>query len=428
MPAHAGIQLKQLVTGCRVKPGMTIVETALNIFDFEIGSNNRGSLMQADVIPLIVGLIILLASLISLWLGLSVAIIEITLGAIAGNLGMRTEEWMLYLATFGGILLTFLAGTEIDMRLMKEKFKVSFLIGSFSFFMPFIGVFLFAYYLAGWSINSALIAGIALSTTSLAVVYAVLVETGLNRTELGKVLMASTFITDMGTALALSIVFLEPTWYTALFVLVAVLVIVLAVNFSHRVFENPKLKNKVIEPEIKYIFLLLLIFIYFANLGEGHAVLPAFLLGLLMSGHFSETSQTKELRNRLRTVAYAVITPLFFIVGGLRISLPLIYSAFGLFVILFFLKMVTKFVGVYFFAKQYLPHGEVYTTLLMSTGLTFGTISSVFGLNAGYIDQVQYSVLVGVVVASAVIPTFIAQKWFMPVHSEDILDIDNDSG
>jgi Kef-type K+ transport system membrane component KefB len=428
MPAHAGIQLKQLFTGCRVKPGMTIVETALNIFDFEIGSNNRGSLMQADVIPLIVGLIILLASLISLWLGLSVAIIEITLGAIAGNLGMRTEEWMLYLATFGGILLTFLAGTEIDMRLMKEKFKVSFLIGSFSFFMPFIGVFLFAYYLSGWSINSALIAGIALSTTSLAVVYAVLVETGLNRTELGKVLMASTFITDMGTALALSIVFLEPTWYTALFVLVAVLVIVLAVNFSHRVFENPKLKNKVIEPEIKYIFLLLLIFIYFANLGEGHAVLPAFLLGLLMSSHFSETSQTKELRNRLRTVAYAVITPLFFIVGGLRISLPLIYSAFGLFVILFFLKMVTKFAGVYFFAKRYLPHGEVYTTLLMSTGLTFGTISSVFGLNAGYIDQVQYSVLVGVVVASAVIPTFIAQKWFMPVHSEDILDINNDSG
>ena len=89
--------------------------------------------------------------------------------------------------------------------------------------------------------------------------------------------------------------------------------------------------------------------------------------------------------------------------------------------------MVTKFVGVYFFAKRYLHRGEIYTTLLMSTGLTFGTISSVFGLYAGYIDQVQYSVLVGVVVASAVIPTFIAQKWFMPVHSEDILDINSDS-
>lgn len=383
--------------------------------------------MHADIIPLIVGLLIFLASLFSLWFGLSVAIIEITLGAIAGNLGLQAEEWMLYMATFGGILLTYLAGTEIDTQLMKEKFKESFLIGSFSFFLPFIGVFLFAYYVVNWNINSALIAGIALSTTSLAVVYAVLVETGLNRTELGKILMAATFITDMGTALALSIVFLEPTWHTALFVGIAVLVIVVAVNFSHRVLENPRLKNKVIEPEIKYIFLLLLIFIYFAKLGDGHAVLPAFLLGLLMSRHFSETSQTKELRNRLRTVAYAVITPLFFIVGGLKISIPMIYSAFGLFTILFLLKMLTKFVGVYFFAKRYLPRGEIYTTLLMSTGLTFGTISSVFGLNAGYIDEVQYSVLVGVVVASAVIPTFIAQKWFMPVHSEDIVDIDNES-
>jgi len=379
--------------------------------------------MPADITPLIVGLLIFLSSLVSLWLGLSVAIIEITLGAIAGNLGLQTEEWMLYMATFGGILLTYLAGTEIDTQLMREKFKESFIIGIFSFLLPFTGVFLFAHYAIKWDINSSLIAGIALSTTSLAVVYAVLVETGLNRTELGKILMAATFITDMGTALALSIVFIKPSLYTGLFILVSVIIIVFAAGFSHRVFENPLLKNKVIEPEIKYVFLLLLAFIYFANLGDGHAVLPAFLLGLLMSKHFSETSQTRELRNRLRTVAYAVITPLFFIVGGMKISFVLIYSAFGLFLAFFILKIVTKFIGVYFFAKRYLPGGSMYTTLLMSTGLTFGTISSVFGLNAGYIDQVQYSILVGVVVASAVIPTFIAQKWFMPVHSEDVLDI-----
>jgi Kef-type K+ transport system membrane component KefB len=382
--------------------------------------------MPADITPLIVGLLIFLSSLISLWLGLSVAIIEITLGAIAGNLGLETEEWMLYMATFGGILLTYLAGTEIDTRLMREKFKESFIIGLFSFLLPFIGVFLFAHYIIHWDINASLIAGIALSTTSLAVVYAVLVETGLNRTELGKILMAATFITDMGTALALSIVFIKPSWYTMLFMLVSIVVIVLASGFSHRVFENTFLKNKIIEPEIKYVFLLLLIFIYFANLGDGHAVLPAFLLGLLMSKHFSETSQTRELRNRLRTVSYAVITPLFFIVGGMKISFALIYSAFGLFFLLFILKIATKFIGVYFFARRYLPGGGMYTTLLMSTGLTFGTISSVFGLNAGYIDQVQYSVLVGVVVATAVIPTFIAQKWFMPVHSEDVLDINHD--
>ena len=94
---------------------------------------------HADIIPLIVGLLIFLSSLISLRLGLSVAIIEIVLGATAGSLGLKTEEWMSYLATFGGILLTFLAGTEIDVQLMKDKFKESFLIGSFSFAVPFVG-------------------------------------------------------------------------------------------------------------------------------------------------------------------------------------------------------------------------------------------------------------------------------------------------
>ena len=381
--------------------------------------------MNADLVPLVVGGLVFVSSLLSLKLGLSVAIIEILLGAIGGYFGLKPEEWMTYLAGFGGIVLTYLAGTEIDMRLMREKFKESMLIGGFSFLVPFLGVFLYTYFVAGWSLQAALIAGVALSTTSLAVVYSVLVETGLSSTEIGKLLMAATFVTDMGTALALSILFAKPSIYTLVFLIVSVAVIILATKFSHKVFHSRTLKNKVIEPEIKYVFLLLLVFMYFAKLGDGHAVLPAFLLGLLMSRHFGETMGTKAVRDRLRTVAYAIITPIFFIVGGLKISVPMIIAAGGLFTILFLLKMITKFIGVYFLARKYIRNGSAYTTLLMSTGLTFGTISSVFGLNAGYIDQVQYSVLVGVVIASAVIPTFIAQKWFMPVEEEDIVDMDN---
>jgi Kef-type K+ transport system membrane component KefB len=381
--------------------------------------------MHVDPTPIAVGIIVFAASLISLRLGLSVAIVEIIIGAVAGNFGMKPEPWMIYLANFGGVLLTFLAGTEIDTHLLKEKFSASFRIGALSFLAPFIGIFLFAYYLKGWSYNASLIAGIALSTTSLAVVYSVLVETGLSKTEIGKMLMAATFITDMGTALALSILFIKPTLYTAVFIVASFIIIFLAGKFSHWVFLHPKLRNKVIEPEIKYVFLLLLAFMYFAQLGEGHAVLPAFVLGLVMSGHFTESSETKLVRNRLRTVAYAVITPLFFVVGGLRVSLPMVAAFFGLFMLLLALKLITKFAGVYFLAKKYIPQGSMYTTLLMSTGLTFGTISSLFGLNAGLIDQTQYSILVSVVLASAVVPTFIAQKWFAPVHSEDIVDIGN---
>jgi len=383
--------------------------------------------MNEAVIPLVMGVIILVASLISLKLGLSVAIIEILLDAVGGSVGLHTQDWMTYLAGFGGITLTFLAGTEIDTRLMKEKFKESFLIGFFSFLVPFVVVAGYTHFVSHWSLHASLLAGTALSTTSLAVVYSVLVETGLAKTQIGKMLMSSTFITDMGTALALSIIFIKPTIYTLVFIVVSIIVIVFATKFSHLVFDNPRFKNKVVEPEIKYLFLLLLAFMYFAQIGDGHAVLPAFVLGLLMSPHFKETSGTRAVRDKLRTVAYALITPLFFIVGGLKVSFPLIYSALGLFVILFGLKIVSKFIGVFFLSKKYIPHGAMYTTLLMSTGLTFGTIASVFGLTSGIIDQVQYSLLVGVVIASAVIPTFIAQKWFMPAHSEDIVELNGNA-
>ncbi|PIT84512.1 cation:proton antiporter [Candidatus Micrarchaeota archaeon CG10_big_fil_rev_8_21_14_0_10_45_29] len=376
-----------------------------------------------SAVPLIAAILVFLASIISLRLGISVAIVELLLGVIAGNyFGLQPEPWMAYLAGFGGIVLTFLAGAEVDLPLLRSKFKESMLIGGASFLVPFVCAFGYTYVISGWSLDASLIAGAALSTTSLAVVYSVLVETGLSRTGLGKLLMSATFVTDIGTALALSILFIKPNLGTLEFVIISGVIIYFAVKHSRLLFSSNAYKNKVIEPEIKYIFLLLIIFMYFAAAGASHAVLPAFFLGLFMSPYFTELSDTKEVRNRLRTVAYALITPFFFIVGGMNVSLPLVLGAFGLFVALFALKQAAKFIGVYFLARRYLPKNEMYSTLLMSTGLTFGTISSVFGYQAGYIDKTQFSVLVAVVVASAVIPTIIAQKWFKPVHTEDILN------
>ena len=373
---------------------------------------------QVNILILII--VILLSSLISLRLGMAVAIIELILGAIFGNLGiLHPEDWMTLLATFGGILLTFMAGTEIDTHVMREKYKESFLIGFFSFLAPFIFVLLFTYFIAGWNIQAALIAGIALSTTSLAVVYSVLLETKLPDANLAKTLLAATFVTDMTTVIVLSILFLKPDLYTLLFVVISIAVIIIASKYSHYIFNHEKLKNKVIEPEIKYVFLLLVIFMFFAAIGNSEAVLPAFILGLLMSKQLAEV---KDLMVRLRTVSYAVITPIFFIVGGLKVSFSLILASLGLFIILFGLKILAKFIGVYFLANKYIKDGSMYFTLLMSTGLTFGTIASLFGLNAGYIDQVQYSVLIGVVVSSAIIPTFVATKWFLPRHSEDMIE------
>jgi len=371
-------------------------------------------------IALVIGLLVFLASLISVETGISVALIEITLGVIGGNfLKLSSTPWLTFIAGFGGILLTFLAGAEVDLVILREKAKESLLIGVFSFLGPFLGAIAYCYWISHWSLNASLIAGIALSTTSLAVVYAVLVETGLTNYEIGKIIMASCFITDLGTALALSLIFAEFNLFTLVFAGVSIFVIFFMPKISPPIFK--RYGERVIEPEIKFLFFILFLFIYVSKIGSSHAILPAFVGGLVLSNHFSDN---RLLQRKLRIVAFAMITPFFFINGGINISLEMLYQNFALFVILLGVKQVTKIMGIYPFARRYVKKEAMFTTLLMSTGLTMGTISSMYGYSSGIINRPQFSVLVAVVVASAVIPTFIAQKWFYPSH---VVNGENDS-
>ncbi|HWQ74301.1 MAG TPA: cation:proton antiporter [Syntrophomonas sp.] len=366
--------------------------------------------MSASLIALIMAVLAFAASVISIETAISVTIIEILLGVIGGNfLGLHTTSWIDFLATTGSILLTFSAGAEVDVDLMKKKLKESLLIGIISFLAPFAAAFSYCYYVAGWSFAASEIAGIALSTTSLAVVYAVLVETGLTNTETGKILMASCFVTDLGTAIALSVLFAQVKWQILIYIAVSVVVILLAPRVIPRVFK--KYGDRVIEPEIKFIFLLLFLLIYVSDIGASHAVLPAFILGLVLSKTMAEHRQVQK---KLRIVSFAMLTPFFFIKAGMNVSLQEISMNLGLLAILFLVKLIPKLIGVYPLARKYVTKDAVFTTLLMSTGLTFGTISSMFGLNAGYINVTQFSLLVTTVILSAVVPTFIAQKWFEP--------------
>lgn len=356
----------------------------------------------------------LVASLISIRLGISVALIEILIGVIAGNfLGIhKTTEWINFLAMLGSGVLTFLAGAEIDPASLKANIKASMAIGSLSFALPFVGVWLFAQFVLGWSLQQAQIAGIALSTTSVAVVYAVMIERGLGTTAMGKMILAACFITDFGTVLALGILFADFNVWLLVFVVVMCIMLWYMPAWTKYIIVKMG-ATRVSEPEVKFILFVLFFLGGLATTAKSEAVLPAYLVGLVVAGVFL---RDKTLVNRMRSIAFAMFTPFYFIKAGLYVSLPALWTALGVIAALLFLKIFTKVLGVWPLAKTFKMRTREanYTTLLMATGLTFGTISALFGLNNKIIDQTQYTILVTVVILSAVIPTLIAQQFFQP--------------
>ena len=361
----------------------------------------------------------LLASLISIRLGISVALIEILVGVVVGNIHtanqaplLHTTEWTNFLAMLGSGVVTFLAGAEIDPASLKANLRASMSIGILSFLLPFLGVWCFAQYVLHWPLHQAWIAGIALSTTSVAVVYAVMIEGGLGSTPMGKTLLAACFITDFGTVLALGILFADFNVWLVVFIVVTCVMLWFMPRWTQFIITRLG-ATRVSEPEVKFLFLVLFFLGGLASTAKSEAVLPAYLLGLVVAGVFL---RDKTLVHRMRSIAFAIFTPFYFIKAGLFVSLSALWTALGVIAVLLALKMVTKFVGVWPLSRVfYMRSREAnYTALLMSTGLTFGTISALFGLQNKIISQEQYSVLVTVVILSAFIPTLIAQKFFQP--------------
>ena len=358
----------------------------------------------------------LLASFISIRISVSVALVEILVGAVLGNIpGIREHivetGFTTFLAGVGSILLTFLAGAEIDPVSLKKHWKASITIGFLSFLLPLLGAFGVCKLVLGWHLHAAEIGGIALSTTSVAVVYAVMVETGLNRRDIGKLILAACFVTDLGTVMALGGFFATYGWLLLVFVVVTAICLFVLPRAMRLVLA--RVGHRMGEPEVKVLLVVLLGLGGLATAAGSEAVLPAYVAGLVMAGVFM---QDRVIMGRIRTIAFAFLTPFFFLRAGTLISAPELVSGAGIIGALFLVKMATKFAGVWPSSTAFrIPMRErTYTTLLMATGLTFGSISALFGLSHHLINQAQYTELVTVVVLSAFIPTLIAQQFFQP--------------
>jgi Kef-type K+ transport system membrane component KefB len=372
----------------------------------------------------------LLATMLSIWLRIATAMSEIIVGTVAqlvigAALGATAlgadQSWIKFLAGTGAVVLTFLAGAELDPQVMRREWKQALVVGLVAFAAPFLGCAAVARYALGWSNDSSWLAGIALSTTSVAVVYAVMLEFGLNRTYYGKVVLAACFVNDLATVLALGFKFAPFTSKTVVFAGVSTAMFVILPWLVPRFFKL--YGGRPSELETKLLLLAMFGLGALALWADSEPVLPAYVLGMILAG---TVGKDHALVRRLRTLTFGLLTPFYFIRAGSFVSVPALVSGFGVLLVLLGAKMLTKFVGVYpttkFFKSP--PKEAMYTTLLMSTGLTFGSISALFGLSHHIISQQQYSYLIAAVIGSAIVPTLIANAFFLPRHLLKSADIE----
>lgn len=364
----------------------------------------------------------LLATAFSNRFRISTALSEIIIGMVArmvlgATIGAEVfgvqEPWVKTMAGLGAISLTFLAGSELDPDVFKLKWREAAAVGVASFLIPAIGCWAAAHYLLGWESMPALLAGIALAATSVAVVYTVMMEYGFNRTDYGKTILAACFITDLGTVVTLGLVFAPFTWKTALFVAALIAAFIGLPKLTPRAFAL--FGGKTSEFEVKFLYFILMALGALATWAESEAVLPAYLMGMALAG---SVGRDHALIRRLRTITIGLLTPFYFIRAGYFVSLPTVALAPLGVIVLLVVEIATKIVSVYPVVRGFgSPHRDaMYTTLLMASGLTFGTISALFGLSHKIIDENQYSTLVAAIIATAIIPTVIANSLYLPRH------------
>ena len=362
------------------------------------------------------------AAIVAYRLKIAIALVEICVGvavaAVATHLGVfgrlgSDQQWLQFLASTGAVLLTFLAGAELDPAVIRGKLPEVSIVGLVGFAAPFLVCSAVAHWLLGWDSQASLLAGVALSTTSMAVVYSVMLETGFNRTDFGKGILGACFINDLGTVIALGLLFAPFTYRTGVFIaatVVAVAALPFVITYLTRVYGH-----RTAAIRTKLIMVVLLGLGALAYWAGSEAVLPAYIVGIVLAGG---AAQDHHWIRRLRTLTVGFLTPFYFLRAGMLVSVGAVVGAPLVVLVLFAAKVGAKIFGLSPVIGRFRHERNErwYYTLMMSTGLTFGTISALYGLSHGIVTQRQYSYLVAVVIGTAVIPTLIASIAFVPRH------------
>jgi Kef-type K+ transport system membrane component KefB len=312
----------------------------------------------------LVAVAVVAAAIISLRIKVSSSIIEVLAGVVLANaLGVGLAQWLDFLGTFGGLILTFLAGAEVEFSLLKNNAKESVVIGFMAFLAPLVGVFLFLSLVAKWSFQANIAASLALTTTSIAVVYAVLTEYELIKMPFAKTIIGVTFVNDILTLIGINLV--QPAFdvVTVLFVATLFVLVLLIPRMLKAIVRN--YGRRAVELELRFILAALLAIAFFADEAKLHAVFGAFMLGLIFANILQ---QHQELLSKMRTVTFTLLAPAFFVRAGMLISLPAVLGNLGLILAMLGVKLGSKVIGTVMLCKRWIPEAPYFQLCFSAQG------------------------------------------------------------
>lgn len=352
-----------------------------------------------------VGLIIF-AGFIAIKLSIVSAIFEILAGVIAFNFfNFPGAEVIDVLAELGILALMFFAGLEIDFDVLKKNAKSSMVIGSASFLSPFLAVYFITAYFLHFSYEQALLSAVALSTTSIALVYPLLLKSKERLDNTGKKILSAAMIVDLLSMIALSLMFSDITYITIAFILAFAIFSYFVPYFGERIFSH--YKGNTVELEFK-IILFLILGIGIAGEAIGiEAVFLAFILGIITSGVIVEHV---KLWDKLRGITFGFLAPIFFFKVGTTLSLIALFENIWLILLLFAVSFISNFAGTYIFSKKYMGRKTRYISILFNSQLSLGIVAATIGYELEIFNTGIYASVVGAVVLSSVLASILSKS------------------
>jgi len=371
---------------------------------------------------IVVAVVLVLAAGIALEMGFSSAIAEILAGIL---LGLSFSEigdldWVKFLGHLGLLGLMFLAGFEVDIERLRGTWRASVGIGVASLMAPLLGVFLVCRFGFGLEWQTAGLMAIGLSTTSLALVYHALKERGLLSREFGQIALSAATVVDILSMVALAVLLGNTGWGTLIFLLVVFPAIFGLPRVGKWFFR--RYKGSIVEFELRFLMVVLISMGFMAeHIGGIHPALIAFAIGLVMAEVVEEHGQVEE---KLRAIVFSLLAPIFFLHAGLQINLSLIGGeALLQFAILFVVAVGLKFLGTAAATQAFIGQSAGFLGLLFNYRLSFGIITATVGLEARLITEAQYSIILLVVVSSAVLPAVLLRD-----KPNELVEPDDDPG